>query len=93
MLSDRGVNFMSTQVEELCAAFSIQKCRTMTYHAQCNGQMEHFHQTLFHMIGKLACKKKTQWEHYLPELLQGYNSTRSVVTSYSDVWEAPLPPC
>ena len=26
LLSDRGVNFISTLVEELCAAFDIQKC-------------------------------------------------------------------
>ena len=82
LLSDRGVNFTSTLVEELCAAFGIQKCRTTAYHAQCNGQVEHFHQMLFRMIGKLARDKKAQWEQHLPELLQAYNSTQSVVTSY-----------
>ena len=35
------------------------------------------------MIGKLSCDKKAQWEQHLPELLQVYNSTWSVVTSYS----------
>ena len=35
------------------------------------------------MIGKLASDKKVQWEQYLPELLQAYNSMRSAVTSYS----------
>ena len=60
LLSDRGTNFTSTLVKELCAAFGIQKCRTTAYHAQCNGQVERFHQTLFHMIGKLACDKKAQ---------------------------------
>ena len=83
LLSDRGANFTFTLVEELCAAFDIQKCRTTAYHAQCNGQVEHFHQMLFHMIGKLACNKKAQWEQHLPELLQAYNSTQSVVTGYS----------
>ena len=82
LLSDRGVNFTSALVEELCAGFSIQKCRTTAYHAQCNRQVERFHQTLFHMIGKLACDKKAQWEQHLPELLQAYNSTQSVVTGY-----------
>ena len=83
LLSDRGVNFTSALVEELCSAFGIQKCRTMAYHAQCNGQVEHFHQTLFHMIGKLSRDKKAQWEQHLPELLQAYNSTWSAVTGYS----------
>ena len=82
LLSDRGANFMTALVEELCSTFSIQKCCTTAYHAQCNGQVECFHQMLFHMIGKLACDKKAQWEQHLPELLQTYNSTRSVVTSF-----------
>ena len=82
LLSDRGTNFMSTLVEELCSAFGTQKCRMITYHVQCNGQVERFHQTLFQMIGKLAADKKAQWEQHLPELLQAYNSTRSAVTGY-----------
>ena len=83
LLSDRGVNFTSALVEELCSAFGIQKCRTTAYHAQCNGQVERFPQTLFHMIGKLSRDKRAQWEQHLPELLQAYNSTRLAVTSYS----------
>ena len=83
LLSDRGTNFTSALVEELCAAFGIQKCRTTAYHAQCNGQVEHLHQTLFHIIGKLVHDKKAQWEQHLPEHLQAYNSTQSAVTGYS----------
>ena len=86
LLSDRGMNFMSALVEELCSAFGIQKCRTTAYHTQCNGQAEHFHQTLFCMIGKLSRDKKAEWGQHLPELLQAYNSTQSAVTGY-------LPPC
>ena len=82
LLSDRGANFTSTLVEELCAVFIIQKCHTTTYLAQCNGQVECFHQTLFHMIIKLAHGKKTRWELYLLELLQAYNSTWSIVTGF-----------
>ena len=37
---------------------------------------------LFHMIGKLAHDKKAPWEQRLPELLQAYNSTWSVVTVF-----------
>ena len=81
LLSDRGANF--TLVEELCAAFGIQKCQTTTYHVQCKEQVECFHQTLFCMIGKLVHDKKAQWEQHLPELLQAYNSTRLAVTGFS----------
>ena len=83
LLSDWGGNFTFVLVEELCTVFSIQKCWTTVYHPQCNGQIENFHQTLFRMIGKLGLDKKVQWKQHLPELLQAYNSTRSVVTGYS----------
>ena len=83
LLSDRGANFTSRLVKELFSMFGIQKCRTTSYHAQCNGQIECFHQMLFCMLGKLTKDKKAQWEKHLPEVLQAYNSTRSVVTSYS----------
>ena len=83
LLSDQGANFTSVLVEELCAAFGIQKCQTTMYHPQCNGQVERFHQMLFRMIGKLTSDKKVQREQHLPELLQAYNSTRSAITGYS----------
>ena len=83
LLSDCGANFTSALVEELCATFGIQKFQTTVYRAQCNGQVEQFHQMLFKMIGKLTSDKKAQWEQHLPELLQVYNSARSVVTGYS----------
>ena len=83
LLSDWRENFTSALVEKLYATLGIQKCQTTTYHPLCNEQVEHFHQMLFRMIGKLASDKKAQWEQHLPELLQVYNSTISVVTGYS----------
>ena len=92
ILSNCGANFTSTLVEELCATFSIQKCRTMAYHAQCNGQVERFHQTLFCMIGKLTSDKKAHSEQHLPELVQAYNSTWLAVTGYLPLYLMPMPP-
>ena len=83
LLHHRGANVTSRLVEELCSMFGIQKCCTTSYHAQCNSQVERFYQMLFCMLGKLTKDKKTQWEKHLLEVLQVYNSTRSVVTSYS----------
>ena len=60
LLTDHGANFTLALVEELCATFGIQKCQTMAYHTQCNGQVEQFHQTLFRMIEKLTADKKAQ---------------------------------
>ena len=86
LLSDHGANFTSALVEELCAMFGIHKCQTTAYHMQCNGQVEWFHQMLFRMIGKLAADKNVQWEQYLPELLQAYNSARSAYILKVQLW-------
>ena len=87
LLSDRGANFTSTLVEELCVTFGIQKCRTTADHTQCNGQVECFHQMLFCMIGKLAPTGA------LTDLQQHPVGGDRFFAALSDVQEAPLPPC
>ena len=59
LLSDRGANFTSVLVEELCTVFGMQKCQTTVYHPQCNGQVKHFHQMLFQMIGKPQTRRRS----------------------------------
>ena len=83
---------MSTLVEELCSAFGIQKCRTTAYHAQCNGQVEHFHQTVSHdwqVIGSMGATPTRA-----PAGLQQHPVGGDwLFTTLSDVWEASAPPC
>ena len=61
----------------------MQKLRTLPYHAQTNGQVEHMNQTIIHMIGKLEEDRKACWSKHLPELLLAYNATHSAVMGYS----------
>ena len=37
LLSDRGANFMSSEIEEMCKILGIKKMWTMPYHPQTNG--------------------------------------------------------
>ena len=83
LVSDRGGTFTGKVVESLVKLYRVQKLRTLSYHAQTNGQVEWMNQTLIHMIGKLDEEKKARWSEYLPELLLSYNSTCSAVTGYS----------
>ena len=53
------------------------------YHPQDNGQVEHAHQTLGRMIGKLEDEFKGQWPKHLSKLMHAYNLTWAAVTSYS----------
>ena len=46
LLSNRGANFMSSVIEEMCKILGIRKLWTMPYHPQTNGLVERSHQTI-----------------------------------------------
>ena len=83
LVSDQGKAFMGHIITHLCELYGVQKLRTLPYHAQTNGQVEHMNQTIIHMISKLEEDKKACWSKHLPELLLAYNATCSAVTGYS----------
>ena len=58
LLSDRGANFMSSVIDEMCKILSMKKLWTMPYHPQTNGLVERSHQTMMTMIRKLGEDKK-----------------------------------
>ena len=83
LISDQGKAFMGHIITHLCDLYGVQKLRTLPYHAQTNGQVEHMNQTIIWMIGKLEEDKKACWSEHLPEFLLAYNATCSAVTGYS----------
>ena len=83
LVSDQGKTFTGHVITHLCELYGVQKLRTLPYHAQTNGQVEHMNQTIICMIRKLEEDKKTCWSEHLPELLMAYNATCSTVTGYS----------
>ena len=74
-LSDRGSNFISSIIEELCKILGIQQLQTMPYHPQTNRLVERSHQTIMHMFGKLGEDKKGDWPSHLAEIVHAYNAT------------------
>ncbi len=46
ILSDRGSQFLSCTVKELCTMMGISHLKTSPYHLQTNGAIERFHRTL-----------------------------------------------
>ena len=83
ILSDRGISFTCSIIEELCEILGVTQLWTMPYHPQTNGLVERSHQTIMHMIGKLGEDKKADWPPHLAEIAHTYNATRSTVTGYS----------
>ena len=85
LLSDRGANFMSSVIDEMCKILSVKKLQTMPYHPQTNGLVERLHQTIMRMIRKLGKDKTANWPEHLAEIVHAYNATCSAATSYSHI--------
>ena len=83
LISDQGKAFTGHIITHLCDLYGVQKLKTLPYHAQTNGQVEHMNQMIIHMIGKLEEDRKACWSEHLPKLLLAYNATHSAVTEYS----------
>ena len=52
LLSDRGTNFLSDLVKEVCHLLNVTKVNTSGYHPQTYGLVEKFNSTLINMISK-----------------------------------------
>ncbi len=72
LLSDRGANFLSSLVLEICQKTGIQKINTSAYHPQTDGVVEKFNHTLLEMIAKHAAHYGVDWDRYLGYLLFAY---------------------
>jgi transposase InsO family protein len=74
LLSDRGANFLSNLIHEVCQILKIKKVNTSGYHPQTDGLVEKFNGTLTNMLAKSA-EKNSNWDSHLPFLLFAYRAT------------------
>ena len=82
-ISDKGRNFESDLIKELCKIAGVQKLHTTPYHPQGNGQCERFNSTLCNMLGTLSEEEKSDWKSYLRCMTHAYNFTKHASTTYS----------
>lgn len=68
LLSDRGTNFMSALVKEVCKLFSIRKLSTTSYHPQTNAITERYNSTLTDSISMYVSSHGRDWDIFLPML-------------------------
>ena len=80
LLSDRGSNFLSSLVREVCFLMGSKKEYTSSYHPQCDGLMEHFNGTLAQSLSHYGSSLQKDWDWYLNPVLLGYRVSPSEVT-------------
>ena len=69
LLPDRGTNFLSKVVVEVCKIFQIQKVDTSSYHPQTDGLLERFNSTLCQSLSMYVSKNQKDWDEFIPLVL------------------------
>ena len=82
LLSDRGANFLSNLIQEICQVLGVKKINTSGYHPQTDGLVEKFNATLISMIAK-STSDGAEWDTRPPYVLFAYRASLQESTKES----------
>jgi len=96
LLSDRGKNFLSLLVAEVCKLYSIKKVNTTSYHPQTDGLVERMNSTLCQTLSMFVSKNHKDWDVFVPAALFAFRTSPSESTGETPFYllygrEARLP--
>ena len=83
LLSDRGRNFESQIIGQLCTLLGVKKIFTCPYSPRSDAVCERFNRTLINMIGTLSTDKRTSWSRYITHLVNVYNNSVHSSTGFA----------
>ena len=63
LLSDKGNNFLSKLVAEVCKIFQIHEVNTSSYHPHTDGVDERFNSTLWQSLSMYVAKNQKDWKN------------------------------
>jgi len=75
LLSDRGTNFLSKLMMEVCRIMRTSKLNTSSYHPQCNAIQERFNAVILDTLSHYANEFQTNWDEFIPAIQFAYRST------------------
>jgi len=83
ILTDRGPEFESELIRQLCLLLGVDKIRTTGYKPSTNGTVERFHRTLNSMLAKRICESQRDWDEHVAIVLAAYRASPHESTGYS----------
>ena len=75
LLTDRGSNFMSKVVKEVCKIMNTSRVHTTAYHPQTDGLVERFNATLATMLSMFVSSHQKDWDEFIPYVLFAYRTS------------------
>ncbi len=81
LLSDRGTNFLSTIVVEVCKIFKIKKYKTSPWHPQTNATAERKMSSLGQTLRMYIDKHQQTWPDILPSFCAAMRATPSIYST------------
>ena len=75
LLSDRGRNFLSTLVCEVCKLMGTTKVNTTACHPQTDGLVEHFNSFISQSLSMYVRTNQRDWDEFLPSILFAYRTS------------------
>ncbi|MES9881967.1 MAG: reverse transcriptase domain-containing protein [Sedimenticola sp.] len=81
VLSDRGSNFMSKVMQEMCSMFQITKLKTSSYHPATNSTVERMNSVILQKLRVYCNDKQAKWVDYLPSIMMSYRISPAVDSS------------
>ena len=83
LLSDRGRNFQSKLVAEICRLAQTNKISTCAYTPWCNGQTERANRTVLNTLSYFTDKLQQNWDVLLPYVLFAIRTAKHATTKQS----------
>lgn len=81
--TDRGTEFMSSTMTEVCKLLEIEKINSTAYHHESIGALENTHKALRNFL-RIQCEENSYtWSHWLPFWCFSYNTTVHTSTNYT----------
>lgn len=83
ILTDKGTEFMSSVMSEVCNLLNIKKLNSTAYHHETLGALENTHKSLGAFLRIQCDNNKTDWSSWLPFWCFSFNTTVHSETKYT----------